>query len=354
MISQMRGKIGGWIVTAIVGFIALIFIFEGVFGPKATRGLHDGSVAGTVNGEPISIADYNKALVRKIEFLKGMIGGKITDEQMKMFRVRESVFQEMVQQKLMAQAALESGRRPSDEAVRHEIMGLPYFQKDGKFDPAQYRATLQANNYTTAMFEKMIREQLSVEDWTKSLSNQIRISDTEVKEDYLTSKNTRSLKLVSIPASAPKADEKSGGLTPKAAAEKVATVLKADKKSDEVANAILKPFGVTVRETTDIAESGGFIPGATDHPELTADLFGPNGLPVGKAKVYESPSRISVVLVTAAKRPDLAKFETEKTEAQMEIRNRKERDLMNEILKKLTEKAKIVTNPAVVTQSTEV
>jgi hypothetical protein len=358
MISQMRGKVGGWIITGIIGFIALVFAFEGVFGPKATRGLHEGAVAGTVNGEPISIGDYNKALERKLEFLKGMMGGKISDEQMKMFRVRESVFQELTQQKLMAQAALSSGRQPSDEAVRQEIVGMTYFQKDGKFDPAQYRATLQANNYSTATFEKLIREQLAVQDWQQSFGNQVRVSDAEVKDEYLHAKNIRSFKIVSIPAAAPAAkagkdgkDDKTPGMTPKAAAEKVAAILKADKKSDEAVNALLKPFGVTVRDNPDVPESTGFVPGATDHPELTKDLFGENGLPVGKAKVYESPSRISVVLVTSANKPDLTKYESEKKDTQLEIKSRKERDLMNEVVKKLTEKAKIDTNPAVVTST---
>jgi len=344
MIGSMRGKVGGWIITGIIGFIALVFAFEGVFGPKATRGLHEGAVAGTVNGEPISIGEYNKALERKLEFFKGMMGGKISDEQMKMFRVREGVFHELTQQRLMAQAALSSGRRPSDEAVRQEIVGMPYFQKDGKFDPVQYRATLQANNYTTATFEKMIREQLAVQDWTKSFGNQVRVSEAEVKDEYLHAKNLRSFKLVSIPASAPA--EK--GMTPKVAAEKVAALLKADKKSDEAVNALLKPFGVTVRESPDVSETSGFVPGAQDHPELAKDLFGENGLSVGKTKVYESPARVSVLLVTATKKPDLAKFEAEKKETQMEIRSRKERELMNEVLKKLTEKATIDSNPAVV------
>lgn len=349
MIGSMRGKVGGWIITGIIGFIALVFAFEGVFGPKATRGLHEGAVAGTVNGEPITIGDYNKALERKLEFLKGMMGGKISDEQMKMFRVREMVFQELTQQKLMAQAALSSGRQPSDEAVRQEIVRLPYFQKDGKFDPAQYRATLQANNYSTATFEKMIREQLAVQDWTKSLGNQIRVSEAEVKEEFLHAKNARSFKLVSIPTSAPAAS----GVTPKAAAEKVAALLKADKKSDDVANAVLKPFGVTVRDNPDVPESSGFVPGAQDHPELTKDLYGENGLSVGKAKIYESPTRISVVLLTGVKKPDLAKFEVEKRDTQLEIKSRKERELMNDVLKRLTEKASIVSNPAVVSASSE-
>lgn len=345
MIGNLRGKVGRYIVVGIISFIALIFAFEGVFGPKATRGLHDGSVAGKVNGESITISDYNRALERKLEFLKGLTGGKVSEEQMKMFRVREGVFQEIVQQKLMAQAAIDSGRAPGDEAVRQEIMTLPYFQKEGKFDPAHYRAVLQANNFTTAMFEKTIREQLAVDDWTKSFANQVRVSDAETKEEYLLSKNQRSYKIVSIPVAE--------GASPKSTAEKVAAVLKADKASDEAANKLLKPFGVTVREIPDASQGSGFVAGATEHPELAQELFAEKGLVLGKAKIYESPSRISVVLVTAVKKPDLAKFEAEKGETQSQLRSKKERELMNEVLKKLTEKAKIDPNPSVVGAASE-
>ncbi len=353
MIGKLRGKVGSYIVGGVITFIALIFAFEGVFGPKATRGLHDGAVAGKVNGDPISIGDYNRALERKLEFLKGLTGGKVSEEQMKMFRVREGVFQEIVQQKLMAQAAMDSGRAPSDEAVRQEIMTLPYFQKEGKFDPATYRGVLEANHYSTGMFEKMIREQLAVEDWTKSFSSQVRVSETEAKEEYLLSKNQRTYKIVSIPASAPaaesaKGEKKGESLTPKAAAEKVAGLMKADKKSDDAVNAILKPFGVTVREIPDASQGSGFVAGATDHPELAKELFEENGLAVGKVKIYESPARISVVLVTAAKKPDLSKFDAEKGETESQLRTKKERELMNDVIKKLTDKAKIDPNPAVV------
>ncbi len=343
MIGKLRGKVGSYIIGGVITCIALIFAFEGVFGPKSTRGLHDGAVAGKVNGEPITIGDYNRALERKMEYLKGLTGGKVTEEQMKMFRVREGVFQEIVQQKLMAQAALDSGRSPSDEAVRQEIMTLPYFQKEGKFDPAQYRGVLEANHYSTAMFEKMIREQLAVQDWTRSFANQVRVSDAEAKEEYLLSKNQRTYKIVSIPAAAPATT-----LTPKAAAQKVVALLKADKKSDDAVNAVLKPFGVTVREIPDATEGSGFVAGANDHPELAKELFSEKGLTVGQAKIYENAARISVVLVTSAKKPDLSKFESEKGETQSQLRSKKERDLLNDVIKKLTDKAKIDPNPAVV------
>jgi hypothetical protein len=345
MIGQLRGKVGGYIVVAIIGFIAMVFAFEGVFRPSSTNGLHEGAVAGVVNGESITIGDYNRALEQKMEFFKGMVGGNLTEEQMKMFRLREGVFQELVQQKLMTQAALSSGRTPSDEAVRQQIVTLPYFQRDGKFDPAQYRATLEANRFSTAMFEKMIREQLAIEDWSRSFSNQIRVSDAEVKEEFASAGNLRSYKIVSIPTAVSEA-----GMSAKEAAEKAASLMKPAKASDAAVNAVLKPFNVTVREI-EAASSGSLAAGVQDHPELAKDLFGEEGLKVGQSKIYESPARVTVVLVTSAQKPDLAKLQASKTELQSRIRARKERELMNAVMKQLTEKAKIESNQAVIGES---
>ena len=82
------------------------FIFYGVFSPKSTRGLHEGAVAGTVNGEPISIAEFNRELNRRMEFFKNLAGGQFSEEQLKAFRVREGVFQELVNRRLLVQEAM--------------------------------------------------------------------------------------------------------------------------------------------------------------------------------------------------------------------------------------------------------
>ncbi|RYZ69320.1 MAG: hypothetical protein EOP09_07885, partial [Proteobacteria bacterium] len=92
MFSLLRGKWGSIIVGSIIGFIALVFIFQGVFSPKSTRGLHEASVAGTVNSDRITLQEFNQAFTRRSEFIKNLAGGKITEEQLKQFRVRESTF----------------------------------------------------------------------------------------------------------------------------------------------------------------------------------------------------------------------------------------------------------------------
>src|SRR5919106_4957840 len=95
MLTWIREKFGTVVIGAIIGFIAFVFVFYGVFSPKSTRGLHEGAVAGTVNGDPISIAEFNRELNRRLEFFKNIAGGKISEEQLKSFKIREGVFQEL-------------------------------------------------------------------------------------------------------------------------------------------------------------------------------------------------------------------------------------------------------------------
>src|ERR1700733_12819905 len=105
MLNWIREKFGKVVIGGIITFIAFVFVFYGVFSPKSTRGLHEGSVAGTVNGDAIQIGDFNRELNRRIEYFKAYSGGKLTDEQLKSFRLREGVFQELANHKLLIQEA---------------------------------------------------------------------------------------------------------------------------------------------------------------------------------------------------------------------------------------------------------
>ena len=343
MLTQLRGKTGAWIIGGIVGFIAFVFVFEGVFHPSATRGYHEGSVAGVVNGESITISDFNRALERKTEWMKQLTGGKVTEEQMKMFRLREGTFQELVRNKLMAQAAEDAGLEPSDEHVRQEIMKLPYFQKDGKFDVLAYKNILSANNMSAGSFENMMRDQIAVEEYQRSLAARVQVSDAEVKEEFLNTREQRNVKYVSLPAAA----EKKGELGPKDLAHKIAGMLTASKGSDAAVNALVKPYDTEVRTTNLISKSAGYVPGIGEDSAIWNDVFASPSALEGKAKVYESQGRFFVVRVIESKRADLATFEKDRPQIYAAVKQKKENAIMAQAMKKLTEKAKIVPNAEV-------
>src|SRR4051812_22240397 len=115
MLTWIREKFGTVIIGAIISLIAFVFIVSGVFSPKRTRGLHEGAVAGTVNGDSISIGEFNREVTRRIEMLKSLGAGSLTDEQLKAFRIKESIFQELAQRKILTQEAYRDGLIASDD-----------------------------------------------------------------------------------------------------------------------------------------------------------------------------------------------------------------------------------------------
>jgi hypothetical protein len=405
LLGGMKSKFGSIMVTGIIGFIAFVFIFYGVFTPKSTRGLHEGSVAGLVNGDSISLGEYNRELNRRIEFFRNMAGGKISDEQLKAFRIKEAVFQELVNRKLMTQYAENHEMEASDEQVRSQIQQIQAFQKDGKFDANAYRQVLAANNYSPASFEKSVREDLSVQNLQNYFKDRVRVSDEEVKNEFLISNDRRNIKfvLLSIDAGrkalqipqaeinkyladatkqnlvkshyeAKKEREYKGKTFEQVKgeiahdliasekvqdvmkandklADQVASVMTADKSSDAKVNALLKSYGVQVKSTGLVARSGRGLPGIGEAKELTDDAFAAKS-PIdpkqgGKAKKYSSGGWQLVAIVTESQGPDLSKLDASRDHLRMQLLYKKERELQESWLKKQIEKAKIEPNHSV-------
>lgn len=409
----VREKFGTLLSGAIIGFIAFIFVVSGVFSPKATRGLHEGAVAGTVNGDPISISDFNRALNQRMEMFKSIGGGKLSDEQLKAFHIRDGVFEELVRRKLMEQEADKQGLEASDSEVMDRIREIPSFQKDGKFDYTTYKATLESNNYTPGTFERLVRTDLSTQAWQSYFQNRVKVSDGEIKTQYGISEDKREIKYVLLTTEAGRqgikidqaevdkflADtaklnmaksqfeaqkgEKAGKDKFKnmtfdmvkgqiardvLSSEKVDEIKKineklgdqvvaamtAEKSSDGKVNALLKPYKVEVKSTGLVTSESKYLPGIGDAPELLTDAFSAKS-PIdpaqgGKAKKYTLANSVVVAVVTQAKKPDFAKLDTERPNLIKQIAGKKQRDIYDEWLKKIQSKSKIDANPAVVSE----
>src|SRR5947209_7819065 len=118
MLTWIREKFGTVVIGGIILLIAFVFVFYGVVNPRATRGMHEGSVAGTVNGDAITLSEFNQQLKRRTDFFRGLMGGgQISEEQLKAFRVKGMVFQELVRRKLLLQEDHRQGLQASDEEI---------------------------------------------------------------------------------------------------------------------------------------------------------------------------------------------------------------------------------------------
>ncbi len=406
MLSWIREKFGTVVIGGIITFIAFVFVFYGVFSPKSTRGLHEGAVAGTVNGDAISISEFNREFNRRLEFFKNLGGGKISDEQLKAFHIREGVFQELANRKLMLQEANRQGLVASDDQVKEKIQEISSFQKDGKFDLPSYKKVLEANNYTPAGFEKLVREDLSSQKWQAYFESRSHVSEAELKKEFLLNEDKRKLKYVVLSNDSAKKQVAVGndevkkflsdstklnlakmkfeelkntlykGQTFEIAqnaiakdilasekrdeiqkinsnlADQILPLMAADKASDSKLNAILKSSETQVKVSDFITRRNGYLPQLGEAKEIMADAFATQS-PIdltqgGKAKKYQVAGMTVVAVVLEKKSPDLSQLDTQRMALLRQSLGRKTRDFYSEWMKQLSAKASIEINPAVV------
>ncbi len=406
MLTWMRERFGKFVVGAIMSVIIFVFVFFGVISPKNTRGLHEGAVAGTVNGEVITLPEFNREYSRRLEYFRQMTGGKLSEDQLKAFRLKEAVFQELVKRHVLVQEAQRQGREPSQEEVREKIREVPVFQKNGQFDLETYKGVLAANQYTPSSFEKTVRDDSIMTGWENYFSARVPVTDAEIRDEFVKKGNQRKVKYVLITGAQGRAavkvqpaeveaylkdtaklnllknqyesrkdrefkgrsfdDVKSnlalGNLQGEKAdqvqkgmeelAEKARTQLAAGAARDGALKALLKPAGADVKTSDWIASGTTVLPGVGEAPNLMSDLFRDkspiDGRAGGQAKVYHVVAGIIVALGVDAKTVEAGNWEAQREMLAREIHVRKSRLVFENWMKQIMSKAKIDPNPAIV------
>lgn len=356
MLGQMRASWARYFAIGIVLLIAVLFAVEGVVFNRATRGMQEGAVAGIINGDRISLGEFNRAYERTVEFYRGMLSGggagkqapSLSEEQLKMFRVRESTFNELVKARLMAQAGRDQGLAGSDAQVRAEIQKIPSFQKDGHFDRLQYEQVLQANGYSSSKFEEMVRDEISAQEWQRSLQTSVRVTDAEIRNAFLEKNTLRKIRYVAYlkTQSGLKGDAN-------ATAAKIASWLQKNKSSEQSVKAfetMFKAENLRLDQTGLVSRSQLYVPHLSESTPWVLDLFEKSGdsWKAAGPKVYEVGDRVVIYQIVEAKDPVELDFEKQKTELKGMLKVRKAQSLLEAETESLMEKADIDPNPTVV------
>jgi parvulin-like peptidyl-prolyl isomerase len=393
----MRKKFGPIIVGIIIGFIAFVFIFEFGMNRRGMNGMEGGGYAGSVNGEPISLTEFNRYFNQQMEFYKALGAGQLTEEMIKMYRLKDRVFEDLAAKKLQVQEAERQGLIPSDAEIRDAIMEYPAFQRDGQFDRQMYKQLLEANNLKPGIFEKQVRDDIIQRQWRDYFKNLVRYSNEEVKREYLMTAEKRKLKYVLISLEAGRKqvkipdsevqsyftdaakklqvqdrfeqgkavqykgktfDQVKNEIARELASEsKIAEVRKLNEELGKKVAAALKPTGsdagvsglikglaLKLENTAAMARGNFYVPGAGDVREVEADAFSGK---LGAAKAYSVAGGTLVAVVTSAESADLAKLnDTERTSLINRIIGRKENELFSQWMAQVKSKSKILKSSA--------
>ncbi len=169
MLENIRESSQGMTAKIILGLVILTFALAGI---GSYNGSADTSVA-DVNGEKISQDDFNKAYQEQRGRMQQQFGEmfeRLAADKTYMANFRNSVVDNLINERLIDQNSSDLGIRVSDERIKDTIRNMPEFQIDGTFDNNRYQALIQqAGFYQSSSFRDYLRSQMTRRQLTQSL-----------------------------------------------------------------------------------------------------------------------------------------------------------------------------------------
>lgn len=199
MLQNIRDNAQGTVAKIIVFLIILTFA---IFGTDAIiQSFYGEPEVAQVNGEAISQADFERMLERKRRQLISQMGDKFDPSLIDQNRLRKMTLDESVQRTVVRQAAEKNGLVASEAQVDAFIMQWPPAQRDGKFDPDQYRMVLANIGMTPIEFRHELKLELAMGQLQGGVSQSAFVTEAELKDLLRLERQTRDFRFQTLNAS---------------------------------------------------------------------------------------------------------------------------------------------------------
>lgn len=195
------------------GIILWVLIFSfGVLWILADTQVFDAMQAGprslgSVNGDPISLEEYNSRISGYIDRYSQQTGNSITPEMRAYYE--DQAWNELVTSKLLQQKMDDLGIKVTDQEVVEMITGEnpdPFirqqFQKeDGTIDRVALQAAIEApeNSQVWVMIEQQLRQKRRQQKMNNFVQSSMVVSSHEVEQQYLRNNTTANISYVRFP-----------------------------------------------------------------------------------------------------------------------------------------------------------
>ena len=196
MLETIRNATKTWIAKVILALITIPFAMWGVESYIQPQVGQD--TVATVGGEKISAAEFNEAVRSQLEQFKRQFGPGIDASIMDNPQLRQSILDQLIDQRLFTKASKINGVKVSDAALRDRIVSETSFQDEGKFVAARYETFLKASGQTAPMFEAQMRKDMERAQFANSIANTGITPAASVAGYLRASEQTREIAMVNI------------------------------------------------------------------------------------------------------------------------------------------------------------
>lgn len=151
--------------------VILSFIFWGVGSLDKPTAI---SVA-EIGKERITVEEYWRAYENIRQMYRELYKEQFDDEFEKKLNLKEVVLNKFIEEKVLLILASEMGIKVTDKELQEAIINDPKFMRDGVFRKDVYFRTLELSRLTPEMFEKSLREQLTIVKMKRMITSPIDV-----------------------------------------------------------------------------------------------------------------------------------------------------------------------------------
>ena len=187
MLTKIREKAHGVIAQTL--FIGISALF-GLWGINSyTDATREARVA-AVGNKDFYQRDVNSAY----EQYRAQFEGMGIDEQ----TIKQQALAKLIKDEVMLQYVYNQGLIATDDTARDYIKDLPYFQLNGKFNEAQYKALLNSQRMTSAEFVSRIKNAIVMGQFQDAIMNSDFASDHDVESFFKIQNQQRDIDYVTV------------------------------------------------------------------------------------------------------------------------------------------------------------
>ena len=175
MLQTIRDQVKGWLAVVIFTIMIVPFAFWGINYYFEQSG---GVVAIDVNGEEITLADYQRAYQDLRQQWQSISGAPVEEETEALIKQRAT--RELIQTALLHQAGNKAGLYVGEAEVWEIIRQIPQFNDDQGFNMAQFELAANRSGLTPAGFLARIRQDMAIEQLQNALFATDFVTQSEV------------------------------------------------------------------------------------------------------------------------------------------------------------------------------
>lgn len=193
-----------WILLAVVAAFIIGFVYVDMGLGGATQGqAKDRTYAARVNGDTVSIRDYQRAMYYTEQNYRQMYGNQFTPEMIQAMGLDRQVLDSLIEQRLLLQEAERIHLGASQEEVRKRIMEIPDLKNpDGSFVGNEMYKRFVTNAYydNPAEFEEAVARDITLNKIQSAMMSSIVVSPKAAEQEYRRTSESAKVRYAVVPA----------------------------------------------------------------------------------------------------------------------------------------------------------